>query len=596
MDLTRRGRAAVACVLALAAGAWLLAAPALLLAAAGLTAWLLAVQLAFVAALARERSRLTVELATPGASPAVDDAATLHLRASGRGALPLTIDVDVPAAARRGTDSADRGRGPAGSTDESGAIATGAPTATGDSPTTATGDATTATRDTADGDTLAVSLGGDAGATGVLATVQSALDRSAPTRSTETSAVLEWPVAGRYGIGPARVAATDPLGLFAAEIDADASAEVVVRSRETDTTHLGHGGDRIAAFGEHNTGRRGPGTEPAELRPYEPGDDVGRIDWNATARLREAYVTESEAETDRRTVCFLDHRATTGVGSGSATPLAYLRYAALAIVESARELGDPLGCYAVGDEGVTVEHAPRATPGQYETVAESIRALRPTVGRSDPIDPDGSDPSAGTDTTPSTRNAAPKPGAAATTAGATGTTPGSAIGGAVGARGRTIPGVEPRPSTSGDPAEATALASRLTGDDSAFGATLAPLLEDATPYVRRVADEPLFAAARTYLGRLQGSVWSVILTDGARPAELRETVKLARRGNDRVLVVLAPEPLFRPGLGDLPGRRRAYEDVADFADSLAGMERVTVRELAPGDVAEVVLGAGGESL
>jgi uncharacterized protein (DUF58 family) len=34
----------------------------------------------------------------------------------------------------------------------------------------------------------------------------------------------------------------------------------------------------------------GGGTELAQVRPYEPGDDVRRIDWNATARLPVPHV------------------------------------------------------------------------------------------------------------------------------------------------------------------------------------------------------------------------------------------------------------------------------------------------------------------
>ena len=35
---------------------------------------------------------------------------------------------------------------------------------------------------------------------------------------------------------------------------------------------------------------RGQGMEFAEVRPYEPGDDIRSIDWNVTARMRQPYV------------------------------------------------------------------------------------------------------------------------------------------------------------------------------------------------------------------------------------------------------------------------------------------------------------------
>jgi len=42
----------------------------------------------------------------------------------------------------------------------------------------------------------------------------------------------------------------------------------------------------------------GHGSEPGESRPYQPGDDVRRIDWNVTARTNETYVREQIADHD----------------------------------------------------------------------------------------------------------------------------------------------------------------------------------------------------------------------------------------------------------------------------------------------------------
>ncbi len=41
---------------------------------------------------------------------------------------------------------------------------------------------------------------------------------------------------------------------------------------------------------------RGPGLELAELREYQPGDDVRHIDWNLTARADRPYVREAHVE------------------------------------------------------------------------------------------------------------------------------------------------------------------------------------------------------------------------------------------------------------------------------------------------------------
>jgi uncharacterized protein (DUF58 family) len=48
--------------------------------------------------------------------------------------------------------------------------------------------------------------------------------------------------------------------------------------------------------GEHRTAHLGLGTELAQIRQWEPGDDVRRIDWNATARTDEVQVRVDVAE------------------------------------------------------------------------------------------------------------------------------------------------------------------------------------------------------------------------------------------------------------------------------------------------------------
>jgi uncharacterized protein (DUF58 family) len=48
--------------------------------------------------------------------------------------------------------------------------------------------------------------------------------------------------------------------------------------------------------GEHRTAALGVGTELAQIREWEPGDDVRRIDWNATARSGDVQVRVDVAE------------------------------------------------------------------------------------------------------------------------------------------------------------------------------------------------------------------------------------------------------------------------------------------------------------
>ena len=72
-------------------------------------------------------------------------------------------------------------------------------------------------------------------------------------------------------------------------------------------------------FGGLHSIRRGPGSDVAGSRPYQPGDDVARIDWNASARLSlargsdEFVVREHYAEEAPRAVVLCDRRPSMGL-------------------------------------------------------------------------------------------------------------------------------------------------------------------------------------------------------------------------------------------------------------------------------------------
>ena len=67
-------------------------------------------------------------------------------------------------------------------------------------------------------------------------------------------------------------------------------------------------------FGALHSARRGLGSDIAGTRPYQPGDDVDRIDWYASARLSlargsdEFIVLEHFADEAPRVVCVCDRR------------------------------------------------------------------------------------------------------------------------------------------------------------------------------------------------------------------------------------------------------------------------------------------------
>ncbi len=84
-----------------------------------------------------------------------------------------------------------------------------------------------------------------------------------------------------------------------------------VRRIEITTRHL----VRDIVAGEYSSAFRGRGVEFAEVREYQPGDDVRTIDWNVTARLGSAYVKRYLEERELSVMFVVDVSASGIFGS-----------------------------------------------------------------------------------------------------------------------------------------------------------------------------------------------------------------------------------------------------------------------------------------
>jgi uncharacterized protein (DUF58 family) len=84
-----------------------------------------------------------------------------------------------------------------------------------------------------------------------------------------------------------------------------------VRRLEITTRHL----VRDIMAGEYSSAFRGRGVEFAEVREYQPGDDIRTIDWNVTARLGSAYVKRFLEERELTILFLADVSASGGFGS-----------------------------------------------------------------------------------------------------------------------------------------------------------------------------------------------------------------------------------------------------------------------------------------
>ncbi len=68
-----------------------------------------------------------------------------------------------------------------------------------------------------------------------------------------------------------------------------------------------------ASFGNYVAPRLGDGIEPGDIRPFAPGDRIRRVNWRASLRRGELYVTRFQEERNADVVLLLDAFADSGV-------------------------------------------------------------------------------------------------------------------------------------------------------------------------------------------------------------------------------------------------------------------------------------------
>ncbi|TKX87178.1 DUF58 domain-containing protein [Halorubrum sp. SS5] len=343
-----------------------------------------------------------------------------------------------------------------------------------------------------------------------------------------TTCSLSPSVVGRFVFPPATISIGDRYQLYTVTLPYTETPTLTAQPH-TPELHVGQGGTAVqSAYGQHRSDRPGPGVTTRELREYIPGDDVQQIDWNATARLGETYVRETEGETDRRTLLIVDHRHRMTTGTDGATMLEYAREVAGGIAQTAAEHGDPLGFRAVGAQGITTQITAGTTPQTYTRIESTLYHLRPT---------------------------------AATTADGS----------------RSAP-------------QARRLASRLDGDTSAFGTVLSTYVGDQTQYVQRFRADPLVSTVRQVHANGGGEGLIVIVTSDKDPVKLQEAVKTAIHGDSRILVFITPHCLFEPpALSDLDALYERYREFEEVRRDLERHPRVSAFEVAPSSRIQQVL-------
>ena len=103
--------------------------------------------------------------------------------------------------------------------------------------------------------------------------------------------------------------------------------------------------------GDYRSSLLGDGTELALIRPYVPGDDVRRIDWNVTARTGEPHVRVHQAERVLVTWLVLDTSPSMRFGTADRRKADVAEGVAIAVGHLSTRRGNRLGSLTFGGAG-----------------------------------------------------------------------------------------------------------------------------------------------------------------------------------------------------------------------------------------------------
>lgn len=178
---------------------------------------------------------------------------------------------------------------------------------------------------------------------------------------------------GDYEFGYIHWRVEGPLGLAVRQGKTSAREAVIVYpdTRGANRYDLALRKQRWTDMGFRLTRQKGEGIELRELREYQQGDDIRKIDWKATARTGRPVVREYEPERGRTLMIMVDAGRLMENRIGPGSRLDHSLAAALSIAFVGLRQGDRVGVIAFADE--VLKYVPPAKGKQH--LNEIIHAL-----------------------------------------------------------------------------------------------------------------------------------------------------------------------------------------------------------------------------
>lgn len=145
------------------------------------------------------------------------------------------------------------------------------------------------------------------------------------------------PARGRFTLGALQLRFWDRSGLWSVETQHKDLKQVSVYPFITPVRHVPRPLRTQSSFGNYVAPRVGEGLEPGEIRPFVPGDRVRRVNWRASLRRGQLYVTQFHEERNADIVLLLDTLSETGARPHSTLDYCVRAGAALACTYLARK-------------------------------------------------------------------------------------------------------------------------------------------------------------------------------------------------------------------------------------------------------------------
>ncbi len=128
--------------------------------------------------------------------------------------------------------------------------------------------------------------------------------------------------------------------------------------------------------GAYRSAFRGQGMEFAEVRAYQPGDDVRNIDWNVTARMNVPYIKRFEEERQLTVMLMVDVSASSAFGSGRRAKEALMAEIGSILAFSAIENNDRIGLILFSSEA-ELYLRPQRGPRHALRIVRELMAYEP---------------------------------------------------------------------------------------------------------------------------------------------------------------------------------------------------------------------------